>query len=87
MMKRIAILIIDIYQKTVSLEHGLLGKIVPYRVCRFYPSCSQYAKEAISRFGVLRGARMSAARLARCHPWHLGGIDPVPKKESGKREE
>lgn len=46
--------------------------------CRFYPSCSCYAHEAISRHGAWRGLRLTASRLARCHPWNDGGYDPVP---------
>jgi hypothetical protein len=49
--------------------------------CRFYPSCSGYAMTAIERFGVLRGTGLALRRLMRCHPWHPGGIDPVPDTE------
>lgn len=49
--------------------------------CRFYPTCSCYAITAIERFGVLRGSVLSVRRLSRCHPWHEGGIDPVPDKD------
>ncbi|HEV7616953.1 MAG TPA: membrane protein insertion efficiency factor YidD [Burkholderiaceae bacterium] len=48
--------------------------------CRFYPSCSEYAAEAIREHGALKGSILAAKRLGRCHPWHAGGVDPVPKK-------
>jgi len=65
-----AVFLIRLYQWTVS---PLLGP-----TCRFHPSCSQYALEAVTRFGVLRGMALALARLGRCHPWHPGGFDPVP---------
>lgn len=58
------------YRRYVS---PLLG-----RHCRFYPSCSEYAYEAISRYGVARGGLLAVKRLLRCHPFHPGGVDKVP---------
>ncbi|MDQ6768031.1 MAG: membrane protein insertion efficiency factor YidD [Candidatus Eremiobacteraeota bacterium] len=61
---------IRVYQLTVS-------KMLP-RVCRFEPSCSEYAAQAVQRYGVARGLRLACLRLLRCGPWHPGGFDPVP---------
>ncbi len=60
------------YQKTIS---PLLGSH-----CRFYPSCSQYAKEALVEWGVFRGGYYAVKRLMKCHPLHPGGMDPVKKR-------
>ena len=65
-----AAVLITIYQRTVS---PLLGP-----TCRFYPSCSQYAKEAMLKHGVLRGVPLAVRRIVRCNPWNPGGIDFVP---------
>ena len=71
-MRYLAAALIRLYQWTLS-------PMLP-RACRFYPTCSHYAHEAFLRHGVLRGAWLSARRLARCHPFNPGGFDPVPPK-------
>ncbi len=76
-MRAILIALIRVYQLFVS---PLLGNH-----CRFYPSCSQYAREAIARYGALRGGWLAIRRVLRCHPWHPGGVDPVPVLPSQDR--
>ena len=73
-MKKVGLAIIRAYQWTLS---PLLG---PH--CRFHPTCSQYAFEAIERFGLMRGSWLGLRRLLRCHPLHPGGFDPVPDRET-----
>jgi putative membrane protein insertion efficiency factor len=76
MKKRIA----DVCKKPVlaliRLYQVTLSRLLP-PTCRFYPSCSQYAYEAVSKYGVGKGGVMAAKRLARCHPFNPGGYDPV----------
>jgi putative membrane protein insertion efficiency factor len=50
--------------------------------CRFHPSCSQYALDALAVHGAARGSLLAVRRVARCHPWHPGGIDPVPSRDT-----
>ena len=69
-MRKLVILPIRIYRYAISP--------IMASHCRFYPSCSAYAIEAIELHGSIRGSWLAAKRLARCHPWHSGGLDPVP---------
>ncbi len=68
-MKNLILFLINIYQK--------FSKLTPSK-CRFYPTCSQYTKEAIIKYGVLKGSWLGIKRIARCHPLNEGGYDPVP---------
>ena len=63
----------------IRVYQWLVSPLLP-RACRFAPSCSEYAAEAIGRHGVLRGGWLAARRLLRCHPWGGDGFDPVPQR-------
>jgi putative membrane protein insertion efficiency factor len=67
--------------RTVLLKAiGVYQRFTKYTpaVCRFSPTCSEYARQAIDRYGAVRGSWLAFKRLMRCHPWHPGGHDPVP---------
>jgi putative membrane protein insertion efficiency factor len=69
-MKSLLIFLVQAYRLTLSPWWG--------RSCRFTPTCSQFALEALERHGAAKGSWLSMRRIARCHPWHAGGFDPVP---------
>jgi len=75
-MKQIILFLIRIYQKTLSLDHGLLGKVFQGGACRFTPTCSQYTYQAIEKYGLIKGGIKGVARISRCHPFSKGGYDP-----------
>jgi putative membrane protein insertion efficiency factor len=74
-MSRVLLLLVRGYR-------GLISPLLSPR-CRFVPSCSAYAEEALTEYGALRGTWLAIRRLGRCHPFHRGGFDPVPLKASG----
>lgn len=71
MLKAVALALLRVYQYVLSPWVG--------GACRYWPTCSEYSHEAIERFGALRGGWLTAGRLARCHPYGRGGVDPVPE--------
>lgn len=77
--RRLGQLLIVAYQRTLSLDHGPLAKVYPYRVCRYHPTCSEFGYEAVGRFGLVKGTWLTAKRILRCNPWNAGGVDPVPE--------
>jgi uncharacterized protein len=68
--KYLLIGLLRVYRTVVSPCYG--------QVCRYYPSCSQYALDAVRSHGAAKGSWLALRRLSRCHPWALGGVDPVP---------
>lgn len=77
--KALVLMIIRWYQDTLSFDHGPMKRWFPLMGCRYHPSCSAYTYEAVERHGVAKGLWFGMRRMLRCHPWHPGGHDPVPK--------
>ena len=71
MIKKLILFLIKLYQK--------ISTLTPPR-CRFYPTCSEYTKQAIIRFGVFKGGILGIKRIVKCHPLNEGGYDPIPDK-------
>ena len=78
-MKSLLLGMLWLYQKLLSPWIG--------NQCRFYPTCSEYARQAVEVHGSLRGSALAAKRLCKCHPWHPGGFDPVPGQRCGDAHE
>ncbi len=75
--KNIVLLLIRIYQKTLSADHSFWANPSKFRVCIYYPSCSEYTYQAIEKYGIIRGSFMGARRIVSCNPFSKGGFDPV----------
>ena len=79
MIKQVLLILIRVYQ-LISPPFLLLLAPPGGRCCRFHPTCSAYAREAIEKYGAARGVGLALKRLSRCHPFHDGGFDPVPQR-------
>ncbi|PIT90639.1 MAG: membrane protein insertion efficiency factor YidD [Candidatus Komeilibacteria bacterium CG10_big_fil_rev_8_21_14_0_10_41_13] len=77
MFKLLVLKFIRLYQKTLSPDQGLLSYKYPYGYCRFYPHCSEYAYQAVEKYGLIKGSLLSLKRLIKCNPFNRGGADPL----------
>jgi len=76
--KYLLISLLDVYQLALSPDHSWLKARYPNGYCKYYPSCSEYSKQAIVRFGSFKGGWLSFKRLLRCHPWAEPKVDLIP---------
>jgi putative membrane protein insertion efficiency factor len=67
----------------IQLYRHMVSPLRP-ATCRFIPTCSQYAVDALTEYGLVRGCWLALARLAKCGPWHQGGWDPIPERHAGQ---
>lgn len=75
--RRLLQVLIRAYQKTISPDHGWISGLFRYPACRYHPTCSQYAHDAVGKYGIFKGGVMAIWRVLRCNPWSRGGHDPV----------
>jgi len=76
--RKVVVFFITVYQKTLSLDHGFLGKFTGNRsFCKYHPSCSEYSKQAVEKHGLVIGGLKACWRILRCNPFSKGGIDEV----------
>jgi putative membrane protein insertion efficiency factor len=80
--KNTELFLISVYQKTLSLDYGYLGKVFPNsKSCKHIPTCSVYGYECVNRFGIFKGNYFLVKRILKCNPWNKSEIyDPVPEK-------
>ncbi len=86
-MRTVLLALIRLYQYALSPDHSFWARRLGLRFCRFRPTCSMFARQAIERHGAIGGAAMVIARLIRCGPWSRPGFDLVPEKFSLCRHE
>ena len=75
MIKNIILKSVKLYQKTISLDQGIFNFFIQIRICRFYPTCSEYFYQSVKKYGAKTGVWRGIKRIAKCHPWHVGGVD------------
>jgi len=80
-----ALLVIIVYQKLLSADHAFWARPDKFRICTYYPSCSEFSKQAVKRFGLFPGAIMGFKRIIDCNPFSKAGHDPVPDYFTLKR--
>lgn len=76
-----------VYQLLLSPDHGILKDLYGNFRCRFYPSCSEYAREAVRQYGLVIGSVVGLKRIVRCNPWNVGGYDPIKLKYQNKKRQ
>lgn len=76
-LKKIIIGAINLYQRTLSPDHGFFKARHPHGFCRYYPSCSEYTKQAVTKFGPLEGLWVGFKRVLRCNPWAEPSVDVI----------